>query len=228
MITNQLKDLLKRCAAAMRRRPASRGLARHTFEIRRFCLVVAAFLGLTLPLAVGQDPKPPADGPDPTPGPSQPVLEQNLDANGLIRVHEQGTANVNVTNVPLPVSGNVNVTGSAVRATIPPATTTFRHTFTLGPGDPSPEIPFPTINASAIHVQLGDYDPEIKVFFKSPLVDTGFSQGLFVLKADATHKGDLITFTQPVPINGVEAHCTQNVFTCSAFVSVVGVAVASP
>ncbi len=40
---------------------------------------------------------------------AQRVREQNLDANGLIRVHEQGTANVNVTNASLPVSGTVGV-----------------------------------------------------------------------------------------------------------------------
>ncbi|HEU4760323.1 MAG TPA: hypothetical protein VFT91_10130 [Dehalococcoidia bacterium] len=40
---------------------------------------------------------------------AQRVREQNLDANGLIRVHEQGTANVTVTNASLPVSGTVDV-----------------------------------------------------------------------------------------------------------------------
>ncbi|MGF1429222.1 hypothetical protein [Kitasatospora sp. LaBMicrA B282] len=38
-----------------------------------------------------------------------PVQEQNTDANGNIKVHEQGTANVNVTNSALPVSGQVTV-----------------------------------------------------------------------------------------------------------------------
>ena len=37
------------------------------------------------------------------------VREQNLDGSGLIRVHEQGTANVNVTNTSVPVSGTVDV-----------------------------------------------------------------------------------------------------------------------
>jgi len=37
------------------------------------------------------------------------VREQNLDASGFIRTHEQGTANVSVTNTWLPVSGTVNV-----------------------------------------------------------------------------------------------------------------------
>jgi hypothetical protein len=44
----------------------------------------------------------------PPPSPQQ-VREQNLDGSGFIRVHEQGTANVNVTNGSLPVSGTVNV-----------------------------------------------------------------------------------------------------------------------
>ena len=40
---------------------------------------------------------------------AQQVREQNVDGSGFIRTHEQGTANVNVTNGPLPVSGTVNV-----------------------------------------------------------------------------------------------------------------------
>lgn len=38
--------------------------------------------------------------------------EQNVDSNGFIRVHEQSTANVNVTNASLPVTGNVGVSGT--------------------------------------------------------------------------------------------------------------------
>jgi len=37
------------------------------------------------------------------------VREQNLDGSGLIRVHEQGVANVSVTNASMPVNGTVNV-----------------------------------------------------------------------------------------------------------------------
>ena len=40
---------------------------------------------------------------------AQQVREQNLDGSGFIRTHEQGTANVNVTNGSLPISGTVNV-----------------------------------------------------------------------------------------------------------------------
>ena len=41
--------------------------------------------------------------------PATAVREQNLDGSGLIRVHEQGTADVNVTNGALPVTGTVDV-----------------------------------------------------------------------------------------------------------------------
>ena len=48
-----------------------------------------------------------AKPPPPEPPTPQPVLEQNLDADGFIAVHEQGTADVNVRN--LPVVQDVNV-----------------------------------------------------------------------------------------------------------------------
>ena len=223
MIKAQIKNILQRCAVQLRAK--RNGTYQNNLKSRslRLYFALAAILGLGLSLAI-------ADAPNPTPGPSQPVREQNLDPNGLIRVHEQGTANVNVTNVPLPVTGtvNANVTGSVVRATIPPATTSFSHNFVLNPPFISDEMSFPTINASAIHVQLGDFNTETQVFFKSPLVDAGFGQGLFFLRVEPAKKGDLITFTQPVPINGVEVHCTQNVLSCSALVSVVGVPTATP
>jgi hypothetical protein len=40
-----------------------------------------------------------------------PVREQNLDANGNARVHEQGTAKVDVTNSSLPIAPPAPVTG---------------------------------------------------------------------------------------------------------------------
>jgi hypothetical protein len=43
-----------------------------------------------------------------------PVREQNTDANGNIKVHEQGTANVNVTNSNLSVTAPPVSTGSEV------------------------------------------------------------------------------------------------------------------
>ena len=42
---------------------------------------------------------------------SAPVHEVNVDANGLIRVHEQGTVMSQVTNFPLDPGGNLRVSG---------------------------------------------------------------------------------------------------------------------
>ena len=50
-----------------------------------------------------------AEVPDPTPGATSKIREQNLDPDGLIRVHEQGTADVNVTNSSLNVEGSMSV-----------------------------------------------------------------------------------------------------------------------
>jgi len=44
---------------------------------------------------------------------SAPVTETNVDANGRIRVHEQGTVSSQVTNFPLDPNGNLKVSGSA-------------------------------------------------------------------------------------------------------------------
>src|SRR3990172_5922341 len=59
------------------------------------------------------------------------VREQNLDANGLIRVHEQGTANVagtvDVGNLPLDADGNMKV--SSAPPSSPPD---FVHILALG------------------------------------------------------------------------------------------------
>ena len=67
--------------------------------MKTILIVCAATMLLSVSFSVYADP------PDPTPGATKPVREQNLDENEWIAVHEQGTATVNVTNTP-----NVNVT----------------------------------------------------------------------------------------------------------------------
>ena len=51
--------------------------------------------------------------PDPTPGATKPVREQNLDTEGWIAVHEQGTAKVEVQG-----TADVNVTGGSIDANV--------------------------------------------------------------------------------------------------------------
>jgi hypothetical protein len=48
-----------------------------------------------------------------------PVREQNLDRDGNIKVHQQGTANVNVTNSSLPVAPPEPITGGGGSLTAP-------------------------------------------------------------------------------------------------------------
>jgi hypothetical protein len=47
-----------------------------------------------------------------------PVREQNLDGSGNIKVHEQGTANVNVTNSSLTVASPAPITDGAINVGI--------------------------------------------------------------------------------------------------------------
>jgi hypothetical protein len=49
-----------------------------------------------------------ATPPEPIPAPDMPVVEQNLDADGYIAVHEQGTADVNVVGGSMTVGGTVS------------------------------------------------------------------------------------------------------------------------
>jgi len=72
-------------------------------------VVALAAVGIVTAFAASQIAPSHQAGAAPQPTQVQPVREQNLDAGGYIRVHEQGTANVNVTNGSLPVSGTVNV-----------------------------------------------------------------------------------------------------------------------
>ena len=57
-----------------------------------------------------------------------PVLEQNVDTNGNIKVHEQGTANVNVTNTNLSVAPRAPITDGGGQPRSPPTAqcTAFR------------------------------------------------------------------------------------------------------
>lgn len=54
-----------------------------------------------------------------TPGNAVPVREQNLDASGNVKVHEQGTANVNVTNSSLTVASPAPIKDGAIAIGLP-------------------------------------------------------------------------------------------------------------
>ena len=138
------------------------------------------------------------------------VLEQNLDGNGFIKVHEQGTASV---------TGTVAVTGGSIGVSNFPSTLNVHQAPVIGAltfnfaiaADGSVLESFATINATAI--QIFAPDDEIQVLFQSPLSSfeapgTGTNNVLFRLLGDEGQLESFIqTFPQPVPLNGVRIFC---------------------
>lgn len=180
-----------------------------------------------------------AQSPDPHPGASQPVRELNVDGSGAIRVHEQGVADVNVTNLPLPVTGtvdignssldvnvlggsiNANITGGSLEATAPPATAAFSQLFVIPSGDPAQAASFAQVNATTIHAR-SENDSEAVVWFRSPL-----APGVALFSLGNSHfaalgKGEFVTFAQPVPLNEVVVLCFNASSDCRVEVVVVG------
>lgn len=175
-----------------------------------------------------------ATPPDPRPGASMPVRELNLDMDGLIRVHEQGVADVNVTNDSLDVTGtvevmgtvdvgnfptelDVNVTGGSVGVSVPAATEAFTQVFVIAPDDQN-TTNFPTINATTIHASTTAND-EVFITFLSPL---GALFQVVDLDGDAIPPAFTQSFFQPVPINGVEIRCHNESSDCGVRITVVG------
>ncbi len=98
------------------------------------------------------------------------VLEQNVDANNFIKVHEQGVANV---------TGKVSVTGGSISVTNLPSALNvhlasvvgaYAFRFLINSGDNHLET-FATINATAIHT-FAPTD-EFQIVFQSPI--SGFT-----------------------------------------------------
>jgi len=96
-------------------------------------VLIGAFAYAQLSSEAGAAPPPPS---------TQPVREQNLDGSGLVRVHEAGTANVNVTNGAVPVTGTVTVENLPAEP--------FTKTFLLFDGSISPGE---TINTPFVDVR---------------------------------------------------------------------------
>ena len=162
-----------------------------------------------------------AQPPNPPPPPPIKVLEQNLDAQGFIRVHEQGTSRV---------TGTVAVSGGSIAVTNFPSTLMAHPAPVVGAlafhfnVDTTLQEPFATINATAIHISAGAAEAE--VWFQSPLSGLTLS-GIpnVLLRYDGTN-GSLrnfnATFPQPVPLNGMRIICLNESFTCSLTIAVIG------
>ncbi len=75
----------------------------------RYIIAAATAFALVAGIALGFVVSGGLDGSASAAPKAQVVREENVDTNGFIAVHEQGTADVNVTNAALPVSGTVDV-----------------------------------------------------------------------------------------------------------------------
>jgi hypothetical protein len=172
-----------------------------------------------------------AQPPDPRPGATQPVRELNLDESGAIRVHEQGTAEVKVTNDSLAVAGtvdvanfpakyDVNVIGGEMRVKIEaePAKGILLQSFLMAP-DTLQEFFFPNpMMVWTLHVQSPN-DSEAVVGFEQ----NGFR--IFTIGNEnfaALGDGRFVTLPKPVEIDALKVLCSNSLAPCDVRVTVIG------
>jgi hypothetical protein len=138
-----------------------------------------------------------------TPAQAVPVREQNLDG-GNIKVHEQGTANVNVTNSGLSVTPRVATKTGGIAS------------ISAGAGsDSDVGFQFGTVNASLVTVtsQVGT---GVLTFQNTNSTNGTFAVLQFPLEAGAQL---IVPLVEAVPINNVHLHCST---ACSAWFNTVG------
>ena len=168
---------------------------------------------------------------DSRPGPTRPVAEQNLDDSGLIRVHEQGVAAVDVTNANLDVTLandelDVNIVGGGAAA--PQAVTAVRRVLlVVDEGQRRVQVTFPAIAVSSILI-FNDPVPgdgfggdEYELSGRSPL--TGIAEFPLALDIDGGHGGfTQVNFPQPIPLHGLDLVCFSEVRNCVVQVVLAG------
>jgi hypothetical protein len=145
----------------------------------------------------------------------------NVDADGNIKVHEQGVVDVNLTNSSTDVTGavdvnnfpatqDVNIVGS-ISNDISPVTIIHAGFFYLEAGD-SQKKTFDTINATSIHWSAPH--EKKRVSFSSPAT---FIDNIGIFWVDDT-SGAIddwsLNFTSPVPIDGVTYECKKESNHC--------------
>jgi hypothetical protein len=139
------------------------------------------------------------------------VFVTNTDANGNVKVHEQGTANVQVTNLPAtqPVSGTVNVGNPAETVVI------ARGRLTGIPVSGEWDIPRTDVSAYrevTLYLEIGSAfggtGQDCRVYDNDENLQTGLG-GLYLLEEfDTADKNDFNTTIDPAPPN-IEFACTN-------------------
>ena len=193
-----------------------------SFKGRLIAGVSVLVFGFLLSLATAQSP-------DPRPGATQPVREQNLDAAGAIRVHEQGVADVSVTNDSLAVVGtvdvanfptkfDVNVTGGKVAITATPAEGVFVDAYNVAE-DTTIEVPLPsTLTAWTLHAHSHDNSEVVVEFLR-------FLFQIFTMGNEhfgALGDGKFVTLTKPVELDGLRIRCSNSLTSCNVRVTIIG------
>jgi hypothetical protein len=183
------------------------------------------------------------DGPpDPRPGATVPVREQNVDMDGWIAVHEQGTAAVDVTNSSLTVTGtvdvgnfpdeqdvhvtnfpatqDVNVVGGSLTAQ--PVTAVYKQTFSLGAGG-ADTVAFGPIDATTVILSKVPGTESLVTLF-SPLVPWSHpTDSVWSLSdPDGNHSLVVNAFQHPIPLDGVFVSCLNESEDCHIKVTVFG------
>ena len=186
--------------------------------------------------------------PDPNlPNPPLAVRDANVDGNDWIRVHEQGTANVDIQNAEL----DVNVTGGEIEVTntvdvhvdnfpneqdvyvnygrLSSVNEVWADHVTAGDGENVTRDFGRTIDATQITVSITDQegpdgDSEFSLSFYSPLVPGGYG-GTPVLRM-IDYSADLLyeslSFSYPIPLYGLKLHCANEAEDCNVAVTVFG------
>ena len=138
-----------------------------------------------------------------------PVHEQNTDANGNIKVHEQGTANINVTNtsaIPVHEQGTAN----ASIAAFPQATTVHEDGGDVSGGSQKVDT-FATINASTIVLMASGNTADFQV-----VAPTGRVEFFDIVPPGSTVT---IPLNETVPVDEIIAGCSSD---CEVDWTVVG------
>lgn len=174
------------------------------------------------------------------PGVPLPVREQNLDATGWIKVHEQGTATVtgtvSVGNFPssiavsnFPEVQNVNVTGGEVSTKPSPVTTGFSDVVCANAQDRT-GVRLDLNGSSILVTDLTLSNPlkhEIAFYLLTYIEMRGgggtFGQSVWEHQDhDGTQASVHHAFTRPVPVNLFILHCTNESTQCCVTVDLIG------
>lgn len=167
--------------------------------------------------------------PEPSPGPTMPVLEQNLDEAlnpAAIRVHEQGVAKVDVQNTDLdvdvefPATQDVRVTNtiiSPVPTVVASANTSVSVDEILDAGDNRTVSLGSTIDVSLINLYNFNND-EYTVSFILGELQEWFTWSDF----DGNTEQEAIPLSQPIPISRVRIRCHNEFDSCGIHLDVVG------